>query len=86
MISPRDDKDELRRRFLEHGRVLIPGIFGPAFAQGVLSAAQAYASWVLVTRIEGAHSEFDAAQMEQARKDRLQTFEALVAQEARKGF
>ncbi|MEX1250916.1 MAG: hypothetical protein WEA77_06940, partial [Hyphomonas sp.] len=28
----------------------------------------------------------DAAQMEQARKDRLQTFEVLVAQEARKGF
>jgi SM-20-related protein len=86
VISPRDDTHALRQRFLQHGRVLIPGIFEPAFAQGVLDAAHGHAGWLLVTRIEGTHREFDAAQMEQVPKDRLQTFDELVAQEARKGF
>ena len=86
MISPRDDTHALRQRFLQHGRVLIPGIFEPAFAQGVLDAAHGHAGWLLVTRIEGTHREFDAALMEQVPKDRLQTFDELVAQEARKGF
>ncbi|WP_291207474.1 2OG-Fe(II) oxygenase family protein [Hyphomonas sp.] len=86
MISPRDDLSALRQRFLQQGRVLIPGIFEPAFAQSVLDAACEHAGWLLVTRIEGRHREFDAAQMEQVPKDRLQTFDELVAQEARKGF
>lgn len=86
MISPRDDTAALRQRFLQHGRVLIPGIFEPDFAQGVLDAAHGHTGWLLVTRIEGTHREFDAAQMEHVPKERMRTFDELVAQEARRGF
>ena len=86
LLSPRDDLPTLRARFKDNGRVLIPGMFDPAFAQGVLDAAHDHAGWLLVTRIEGKHREFDAAQMAQVPKDKLEAFEELVAQEARKGF
>ncbi|MEQ9505979.1 MAG: 2OG-Fe(II) oxygenase family protein [Hyphomonas sp.] len=86
MLSSRPDLPALRARFGETGRVLIPDIFEPRFAQAVLDAAAAHAGWLLVTRVEGAHREFDAAQLAQVPKDRLEPLEVLVAQEARRGF
>ncbi len=86
MFSDRSDIPHLRNRFAEHGRVLVPDILHPDFARDVLRAISAQEGWLLVTRIEGRHREFDAAQMELVPKDRLQTFEDLVADEARSGF
>lgn len=86
MFSERTDIPELRNRFAVHGRVLVPDILQPDFARAVLSAIGAQTGWLLVTRIEGTHREFDAAQMERVPKDKLQAFEALVAHEARCGF
>lgn len=66
--------------------MLVPDILQPDFALNVLDAIEAQQGWLLVTRIEGAHREFDAAQMALVPAERLQTFEHLVAQEARSGF
>lgn len=86
MLSQRNDIAQLRERFGMRGRVLVPDILEPDFAASVLSAIGAQEGWLLVTRIEGAHREFDAAQMQLVPADRLKTFEELVAQEARGGF
>lgn len=86
MLFPRTDTSALRQRFGQHGRVLVPDILAPDFARSVLSAIGAQGGWLLVTRIEGAHREFDAAQMQLVPTERLKTFEALVAREARGGF
>lgn len=86
MLSLRHDLSQLRERFGLSGRVLVPDILEPDFAHQLLAAINAQQDWLLVTRIEGTHREFDAAQMALVPKERLQTFEALVAQQARSGF
>lgn len=86
MLSQRTDLELLRQRFSQSGRVLIPEILDPGFARRVLEAVQGQTGWILVTRIEGAHREFDAARMAEVPKEQLATFERLVAYEARAGF
>lgn len=66
--------------------MLVPDILEPDFARSVLDAIAVQEGWLLVTRIEGTHREFDAAQMSLVPRERLQTFEDLVASEARRGF
>jgi SM-20-related protein len=86
VLNLRPDIPALRLRFAETGRVLIPDIFEPNFAQDVLDAAVSHAGWLLVTRVGGTHREFDAAQLDGLPKEKLEPLEVLVAKEARSGF
>lgn len=86
VLNHRNDISALRKRFSDHGRVLIPDILHAGFAKQVLKTIGKHNQWLLVTRIEGTHREFDAAQMAQVPKDKLLAFEDLVAREARSGF
>lgn len=86
MLSRRTDISVLRRRFNQHRRVIIPDILEPDFAHRVLDAIGTHNDWLLVTRIEGQHREFDATQMQLVPQERLMAFEELVAREARNGF
>lgn len=86
MLASRTDIPALKARFAGTGRVLVPGIFDPDFARSVLDTARQHEGWLLVTRIQGQHREFDAAQMAALPPERLAPFEELVAAEARAGF
>lgn len=86
MLARRNDLSALKDRFARTGRVLVPGIFEPDFARSVLDTAKQHDGWLLVTRIQGQHREFDAAQMAALPAERLAPFEELVAAEARAGF
>lgn len=74
MLCTRDDLPALRWRFSIHSRILIPDFLEPAFAQKLLDAARAHDSRTLVTRVDGAHREFDSAQMERVPRERLTLF------------
>jgi SM-20-related protein len=85
-FTARNDIESLRQRFAQFGRVLVPDVLNPDFARSILKAIGNYKGWLLVTRIENKHREFDAAQMELVSSDKLAVFDELVAREARSGF
>ncbi|MCB1636533.1 MAG: 2OG-Fe(II) oxygenase [Xanthomonadales bacterium] len=86
MLAPRNDVDELAAVFAREGRVLVRDILAPDFAHAVLSTAQAWTEWNLVTRIGGEHRAFDARAMMELPSGRWTEFLQLVHAEARGGF
>ncbi len=86
MLAQRQDLNQLQARYQSQGRVLIPNMLEAGFADRLLTRAQQWAEWHLVTRIAGSHREFDAAQMEQLPEPRKAVFRQLVEDEARSGF
>lgn len=86
LITPRTDLAELAECFARTGRVRIPQVLDPAFAQVLHQRMTGWARWGLVTRIGGQHRNFDAAQMEKLDAGKLRAFDQMAAAEAQAGF
>lgn len=85
-LATREDLPALTESFASQRRVLVPGILDPAFAQRVYDRLQRWSQWVLITRIQGQHREFDAQGMEKVTPDKRGVLEKLIHQEAGEGF
>lgn len=86
LLAPRHDKETLSASYARKGRVAIPDVLDPEVAVAVHRAMCDWTRWALVTRIAGKHRDFDAAEMARMDMAKRAQFDALVGQEARKGF
>lgn len=86
LIAPRTDLIALKQRFASVGRVQIPDVLDPSFAETLHQRLADWKRWGLVTRIGGQHRNFDSAEMEKLDAERLRAFHQLVAADTRSGF
>jgi hypothetical protein len=85
-LAARDDLPRLTAALARDGRVRVPALLTPDLADSLQATMRRWNSWARVTRIEGEHRSFDATAMDRLDDGRRQSFEALVADETRRGF
>lgn len=79
----RPDLASLRERFARDGRVVVPDVLDAGFARELRTCIETWTRWALVTRIDGAHRDFDAAAIAAMTPAQLQPLQALIAAETR---
>ena len=86
LLGHRQDMDSLCGTFAREGRVVVADALDGDFARALRASIDAWPRWALVTRINGAHRNFDAAAISAMTQERIQPLQALIAEETRHGM
>lgn len=85
-LNPDLDRDALREKFTQRGRISIPEILAPENAAALLDQFINEPRWNLVCFAEGAHRDYDAAAMAALPRDTMDKFLDIVHTRARSDF